>query len=116
MEDYGRVKAMGFNSVRFYINYALFESDSRPGQYREQGFSWLDQNIAAARDQGVGLILNMHYPQGGFQSNGAGDALWNSKKNQDRLVALWKEIAKRYRGEPVIIGYGLVNEPVPVHG
>lgn len=116
MSDYRVLKEMGFNSVRFYINYALFESDNRPYRYKQSGFDWIDRNIEAARAEGIRLILNMHYPQGGFQSNGNGDALWTNRANQDRLVALWKEIAFRYRAEPVIIGYGPVNEPVPVHG
>lgn len=116
MSDYARAKEMGFNSVRFYINYALFEADASPGKYKEQGFAWIDQNVAAAKAQGISLILNMHYPQGGFQSNGNGDALWTNEKNRARLVALWREIAKRYRAETTIVGYGPVNEPVPVHG
>lgn len=115
-EDFDRVKDLGFNSIRFYINYGLFEDDSKPYVYKQAGFDWLDRNIADAKKSGIYLILNMHYPQGGFQSNGEGDALWNSRSNQDRLVALWREIARRYKDEKIIIGYGLVNEPVPVNG
>ncbi|MBN1797973.1 MAG: cellulase family glycosylhydrolase [Spirochaetales bacterium] len=115
-KDYARVKSMGFNSIRFYINYGLFESDGNPYAYKQDGFTWLDMNIAAARVNGIYLILNMHYPQGGFQSNGDGDALWTEQNNQLRLIALWKEIAERYKDEEIIIGYGLVNEPVPLNG
>ena len=56
----------------------------------------------------------MHVPQGGFQSNGEGGALWSDVANQDRLTALWKEIARRYADEPIIAGFGLVNEPEPL--
>jgi endoglucanase len=56
----------------------------------------------------------MHAPQGGYQSQGNGDALWNEVENQNRLKALWKAIATKYKNEPTIIGYGLVNEPVPI--
>jgi endoglucanase len=115
-KDYERVKSMGFNCIRFYINYGLFESDDNPGSYKQGGFTWLDMNIAAARHNGIYLLLNMHYPQGGFQSNGNGDALWTEQSNQLRLAALWKEIAERYKDEEIIIGYGLVNEPVPLDG
>ncbi|HEY1405592.1 MAG TPA: cellulase family glycosylhydrolase, partial [Spirochaetota bacterium] len=69
--DYGRIKGMGFNAVRFYINYGLFESDADPYKYKQSGFDWLDKNIADARASGIYLVINMHYPQGGFQSNGA---------------------------------------------
>lgn len=57
------------------------------------------------------LVLNMHVPQGGFQSQGNGGALWTNAENQARLVALWRAIAERFRDEDGVIGYGLVNEP-----
>jgi endoglucanase len=110
--DYQRVADMGMNLVRFYLNYRTFEDDSAPGRYKESGFQWIDQNVAWARAHGVRLMLNMHVPQGGFQSLARGTALWTDVRNQDRLTALWKAIARRYRGEPTIAGYDLVNEPV----
>jgi endoglucanase len=110
--DYRRIRDMGFNCVRFYINYGLFEKDSSPYNYKESGFEWLDRNIAAARTYGIYLILNMHYPQGGFQSNGDGDALWTNAGNRARLATLWRAIADRYKNEEYILGYGLINEPV----
>ncbi len=110
--DYQRAAAMGFNSVRFYINYGIFEDDAAPYAYKQSGFDWIDRNIAWAKAHGITLIVNMHCPQGGFQSNGAGDALWNSPSNQLRFTALWKEIARRYADEPAILGWDLLNEPV----
>ena len=112
--SYQELSALGFNSVRFYLNYALFEDDANPYQYRQEGFNWLDQNIAWAKKHGIRLILNMHYPQGGYQSQGNGDSLWTDTENQMRLIALWTTIAERYADEETIIGYGLVNEPFPV--
>ena len=113
-ESFRELAELGFNSVRFYLNYALFESDPEPYTYREEGFEWLDRNIAWAKEHGIRLILNMHYPQGGYQSQGNGDRLWTDRSCQERLIALWSRIAERYRDETAIIGYGLVNEPMPV--
>lgn len=45
-EDFDRVKAMGFNSIRFYLSYRFFESDGAPYSYAESGFAWLEQNVA----------------------------------------------------------------------
>jgi endoglucanase len=110
--DYQRAADMGFNCIRFYINYKIFEEDSNPYVYKQTGFDWIDQNLVWAEAHGIKLILNMHVPQGGFQSQSNGDALWNDRENQKRLVALWKEIARRYADEPDIIAFDLVNEPV----
>lgn len=116
-KTYKELSEMGFNCVRFYINYGLFESDSNPYHYKKSGFDWLDKNIKWAKKYGMGIIINMHYPQGKFQSNGEGLELWTKKSNQDRLTALWKNIARRYANEPTVWGYGLINEPVvPMKG
>ena len=112
--SFRELAGLGFNSVRFYLNYALFEDDLRPFQYRQEGFDWLDLNIRWAKANDIRLILNMHYPQGGYQSQGNGDQLWTDRESQKRLIALWSAIAERYANEETIIGYGLVNEPYPV--
>jgi len=111
--DYVRIAAMGMNAVRFYMNYRTFEDDSAPYHYQEEGFAWIDRNVAWAKRNSVRLILNIHVPQGGFQSNGAGGKLWTDSENQARFVALWRAIAERYRQEPVIAGYDFLNEPRP---
>jgi endoglucanase len=112
-EDFRRVKEMNMNVIRFYMNYKTFENDNTPYQYKQAGWDWLNQNITWAKKYGVYLILNMHVPQGGFQSQGNGDALWSNTEYQNRLTALWKAIADKYKDEPQVIGFGLVNEPVP---
>jgi len=111
--DYTRVKDMGMNMVRFYLNYKTFENDATPYQYKQSGWDWIDQNIQWAQNNGILLLLNIHVPQGGFQSLGNSDALWEQTEIQNRLAALWKAIAQRYKDETQIIGFGLVNEPVP---
>lgn len=112
--DFIRLKNMHANTIRFYMNYKIFESDAAPYSYKQSGWDWIDTNIAWAKKHDIGLILNMHVPQGGYQSQGTGDALWNIPENQNRLTALWAAIAEKYKDEPAVIGYGLVNEPVPV--
>lgn len=113
--DFKRIKLIGFNAVRFYIDYHTLEDDDRPFKYKKAGWEWLDKNIAWAKKYNIYLLLNMHVPQGGYQSQGTGTALWESKKNQKRLAALWTAIADRYKVENIIAGYGIVNEPVPVN-
>lgn len=109
--DYGRVASMGMNAVRFYLNYKTFEADGEPYKYLPDGWAWLDSNVAWAKRNRVYLMLNMHIPQGGFQSLGTGFGLWDVRSNQMRLAALWKAIAVRYRDEPAIASFDLLNEP-----
>ncbi|WMJ73964.1 cellulase family glycosylhydrolase [Cytophagaceae bacterium ABcell3] len=112
-EDYQEVNEMGLNAVRFYLNYLTFEDEENPYTYKEEGWEWIDQNISWAKKHDVFLILNIHVPQGGFQSQCEGTALWEEQENQERLVALWKAIAERYKDETQIAGYDILNEPTP---
>jgi len=111
--DLQRISRLGMNAIRFYLNYKTFESDATPFQYKQSGWNWIDSNIVWARKNNVYLILNMHVPQGGFQSQCKGDALWTNPENQTRVSALWKAIAHRYKDEPQIAGFDIINEPTP---
>lgn len=112
--DYQRVADMGMNVIRFNLSYILFEDDDHPYDYMQSGWDWLDQNIDWARKYGLYLIIDMHVPQGGYQGGtDDGYALWEEAQNQDRLKALWVEIATRYHDEPVVAGWDIVNEPTP---
>ncbi|KAL7720639.1 Cellulase family glycosylhydrolase [Entamoeba marina] len=110
LDDYAELKELGFNSARFYLSYLVFEDDDDPYNYLESGFEWLDSEVEAAKQNNIYLVFNMHFPQGGYQSSGTSD-LWNYEENKERLKALWKEIARRYVNESIVVGYGLLNEP-----
>lgn len=114
--DYKRIKDMGMNTVRFFMNYKTFEDDSNPYKYKQSGWDWIDQNIKWAKKYNINLILNMHVPQGGWQSFREGWALWEDVENQNRLTNLWSAIAKRYKDENIIAAYDLINEPCPTQG
>lgn len=111
-DSYRELADLGFNTVRFYLNYRLLEDDSQPYVYKEEGFAWLDQNVEWASKYGIHILFNMHYPQGGYQSQWDGMDLWrNQNGEQQRLIALWKAIAQRYADNTTVLGYGLLNEP-----
>lgn len=111
------ISEMGANCVRLALNYRHFEDDSAPFAYKEEGFRRLDEMIAWCEKFGLYVILDMHAVQGWQNShwhcdNERGASLfWTHKHFQDRLAALWQEIARRYRGKGVIAGYDLMNEP-----
>ena len=84
--SYKELSELGFNSVRFYLNYGLFETES--GSRRTEGFKWIDKNLKWAKKYGIRLVLNMHCPPGGYQSQGNGDRLWTDAKMQKRLIKM----------------------------
>ena len=52
---------LGFNSVRFYLSYSYFEEENNPYVYKENGFDWLEQNIAWAKKHGIKIIFNIYF-------------------------------------------------------
>jgi hypothetical protein len=120
-EDFNNIATIGFNSIRLAMYYKMFEDDTNPGIYKEDGWHWLDRVIEMAKAAGLTVLLDMHAPPGGYQSDKAQgfSAFWGTSAtdpntaNQNRLIALWKAIAGRYKHEPAIAGYDLINEPRP---
>jgi endoglucanase len=106
--DYARLAQMGMNSVRFYLNYWSFEDNDVPYKYKEDAFAWLDQNVEWAKAYDVRLIVNLQVPVLEHHTE-----FWEDDERQLRFVELWRTIAERYRAEPQIAGYGLLNEPSP---
>lgn len=110
---------LGLNTLRLAINYRHFEADSNPGRYRSEGFELVDRVLEMADRHGLYIILDMHAAPGGqnpdwHSDNDTGTAqFWKHKTCRDRLISLWKALARRYKTHPRLGGYDLLNEPVP---
>ena len=64
------------------------------------------------------LILDLHAAPGdqGYDAaisdyDSSLPSLWESDLNKSKTVALWGQLAERYKDEPWIGGYDLINEP-----
>lgn len=110
-DSYAELAALGFNSVRLMLSYNLFEDDTAPGLYKEEGWAVLDRHIQWAQAYGLRVILDMHVPQGGYQSASGFKNFGSRADLKMRLENLWVAIAGRYRNETTIVGYDLINEP-----
>lgn len=116
--DIALIKSTGSTVVRLPLNYRHFEMDEAPFQYLERGFNRLDQVVSWCEKHGLYVILDLHSVQGWqnpdwHSDNGSWVSLfWDHIQFQDRFVALWEEIARRYKGNAAIAGYNVMNEPV----
>ena len=70
----------------------------------------LDAALPICRQVGLMVVLDLHTGPGHWAKPGR--SLFTSKRMQDRFVAVWEEIARKYKGEPCIWGYDLLNEPL----
>jgi aryl-phospho-beta-D-glucosidase BglC (GH1 family) len=109
---------LGVNTIRLPFNYRHFESDRAPFQYLERGFARLAQAIDWCQKHGLYAILDLHAVPGWqnpdwHSDNGSRQALfWQNRHDQDRFVALWEELARRFAGNRAVAGYNVMNEPV----
>jgi hypothetical protein len=116
-KDVRRIKELGFNHVRLPFSYRHFESDAEPGRWREEGFRALDRMIGWCRQQGLWVLLDLHSAPGCQAADWNAESargeilLWDNASDQERVAALWREIARRYHDEPTILAYEVLNEP-----
>jgi endoglucanase len=107
--DYARVAELGMNFVRLGFDAALLEEEAAVNG----GLSWLDDNVAWAREHGLYLILALNVPPGGTPLDCGNDAFWGNLEYEERLTRLWRTVAGHFAGEPVIAGYAFLNAPNP---
>lgn len=108
--DIKNIKIMGANCLRLPFNHRLIS--------QEKDFSYLDQAIKWCKREGIYCILDLHAAPGAqncdWHSDSDGKAgLWGDKKFQRQYWAIWRKVASRYKDEPTVAGYDLINEPVP---
>jgi aryl-phospho-beta-D-glucosidase BglC (GH1 family) len=114
------IKQAGFNSIRVPFSYRLFVSDAPGAELAGPGYELLDRLVDWCRSEHLYVILDMHAAPGGQTGDNIDDSwgypfLFESSESQQLTVDLWRKIAARYRNEPVIIGYDLLNEPIATY-
>jgi aryl-phospho-beta-D-glucosidase BglC (GH1 family) len=118
-DDIKFIKSVGFNTVRIPLHYALFMTDD--GVMEGDGWRLLDRALSWVREAGLYAIVDLHAAPGGQtginHDDGPGYPLmFYVPKHRAMTVKLWGAIAKRYAGNPAILGYDLLNEPIaPYH-
>jgi aryl-phospho-beta-D-glucosidase BglC (GH1 family) len=121
--DVARMAELGFNTVRVAVGArVLMAEDATPSAtpvFLEEGFAHLDALVAWGKRHGVYVVIDLHAAPGGQTGANIDDSvadvpeLFTSPVHRARAIALWTEIARRYRNEPQVLAYDLLNEPLP---
>lgn len=122
--DIDSMHRWGFNSVRLPMHYNLYtlpiEKEPVAGQntWIDKGFKMTDDLLAWCKANHMYLILDLHATPGGqgndlniSDRNTDVPSLWDSEANKQKMIALWRKLADRYKNEPNIAGYDIINEP-----
>lgn len=117
-QDFDNCEKMGMNCLRLPIWY--YNIIDRNGEFREDAFDRIDWFVEQAGKRGIYVIVDMHGAPGSQNDKDhSGDiysdkSLWqgpDAMYNQNLYIQIWKVIAEHFKGNPVVAGYDLLNEP-----
>lgn len=116
------INSLGLNLIRIPVNYHHFEDDMNPGVIKEESFQYLDNVIELCAKYQIYTIIDLHALPGSQNQHWHSDnpthvaSFWIHKDFQDRALHLWEAIAERYKDQPWVAGYDLINEPADPTG
>jgi endoglucanase len=97
-----RIQDAGFNSVRIPIKWSAHAGTKPPYTISPAFFKRIDWAIEQALTHKLAVVINVHHY----------DELYHEPdKHLPRLLALWRQIAERYRKQPNRVFFELLNEP-----
>ena len=124
--DLDNIKSMGFNCVRVPFWYRNFYYDDNGTKILDENGEWdfsrLDWVVEKCAEKGLYVILDMHgavgsqsdAPHSGRAFQGA-QLMENSEQGEryrELTDELWTAIASRFKGNPAVAMYDLLNEPM----
>jgi len=118
--DIAWIARQGLNCVRLPMNARhLFRVNDGAVSFDAVGVSALDRCLRWCKQHGLYLFLDMHAAPGGQTGQNIDDSendtpeLFTEPRNQALLIKMWQLLAERYKNEPAVGGYDLLNEPLP---
>ncbi len=108
-EDVKKVSEWGLDHVRVPVDYDLVEDEN--GNYKEEGFSYIQNIIDWTRTYHLNMILDLHKTFGFSFDKGENESgFFEKEEYQERFYKLWEEFAKRYGKYEDMIAFELLNE------
>ena len=96
----------GWNTVGAWLDCAEYD------RYVDGELDLLERNVLPwAAKHGVKICIDLHAAPGARVGAGKELRMCHEKKYFDQFVATWRKIATRFREDPRIYGFDLVNEP-----
>jgi endoglucanase len=100
--DFPFIAARGFDHVRIPIRFSGHALSSAPYTIDAGFFARIDTVLDQATAAGLGVIVDLHaYDELASDPSG----------HRERFLALWSQIANRYRDRPDTVAFELLNEP-----
>ena len=101
-EYFTLIKEKGFSSVRIPIRWSDYALTKPPYTIDEKFFAKVDWAIGEALKNGLHVIINFHHYEELFKY---------PHKEWGRFLAMWTQVAKRYKDYPDALVFEILNEP-----
>jgi endoglucanase len=100
--DFPRVRAAGFDHVRLPVRFSAHAAADPPYAIDPAFFARVDWAVAQALANDLAVIVDLHHYE---------ELMKDPDAHAARFVALWRQIAARYRAAPPAVCFELLNEP-----
>ena len=115
-EDFRTLHEWGATLLRYQMGRG-WDAKNDPARELAGYMEWLDGRLDHlehdilpwAEKYGVWVVVDLHAPPGG--RSGGDMAMFYDQRWNDAFVEVWRKIAQRFKGQRMIYGYDLVNEP-----
>lgn len=117
-EDVRYMAQLGYNSVRLPINWRILMEDEPGITWKKDGFKLIDRFLDWCEKEDLYVFLDLHGAPGGQTGHNIDDSiddmprLFMDQDSWDKGIALWGELARRYKDREVVGGYDILNEPL----
>ncbi|MGF7142976.1 O-glycosyl hydrolase [Anaerotaenia torta] len=114
--DFDFLKDLGFNFIRLPIYWQ--EIMDEEGRIKHNAWDQIDYAMEQCGNRGMYLMLDLHGTRGGHSAGWltggqtGSNEQWVNSEYQEQTVRIWRAMAERYRNNPIIAAYDLLNEPV----
>jgi endoglucanase len=100
--DFARLHATGFDHVRLPVRFSAHASTDAPYAIDDEFFARVDWALRQALLNDLAVVLDFHHYE---------ELMKDPDGHAARFVALWRQIARRYRAVPEAVCFELLNEP-----
>lgn len=101
-EHFRIIRAAGFDAVRLPTRWSAHAQPESPYTIEPAFFARLDEVIGWALEEDLVVVLNIHHYE---------EMATEPQAHRERFLALWRQIAERYKDYPPTLLFELMNEP-----
>lgn len=99
---FSAMRQAGFDTLRLPVRFSAHAADQPPYALDEDFMQQVDESLAQAMQPGLNVILDFHHYE---------ELMRAPQAQRERFLAIWSQLAQRYRDQPPALCFELLNEP-----